>query len=175
LVIGAMATVNQVARHEAVRAHYPGIVDAALSLAAEQVRNLATLGGNLCSAVPSADMAPILLAHGARMRAVSAAGERVIPLREFFTGPRATVLRSAEVVAAIEAPPPAPGNGGASVRQGGRDSLALPLTAAAAVVTIERGVCRAATVALGAVAPTPIVAATVGVFLVGKQLTDEVL
>jgi carbon-monoxide dehydrogenase medium subunit len=175
LWIGAMATVNQVARHEAVRQHYPGIVEAALSLAAEQVRNLATVGGNLCSAVPSADMAPILLAHGARVRAVAPGGERIIPLAEFFTGPRTTVLGRSEVVAMIEVPPPTSGRGDASVRQGGRDSLSLPHAAAAAVVTADAGGCRAATVALGAVAPTPMIAASVGEFLAGKRLTDEVL
>jgi len=80
LSIGAMATVNQVAAHAAVVRHYPGLVDAALSLAAEQVRNLATVVGNLCSAVPSADTAPILLALDARVRVASPAGERTIAL-----------------------------------------------------------------------------------------------
>jgi len=175
LSIGAMATVNQVARHEAVRARYPGVVDAALSLAADQVRNLATVGGNLCSAVPSADTAPILLAHGAKLRVVSPDGERVIPLGRFFVGPRATVLEPAEVLVAIEIPPPGEGEGAASLRQGGRLSLSLPVASVAAVVAMEGAVCRKATLAVGAVAPTPILAPSVGEFLGGKRFTDDVL
>ncbi len=171
LVIGAMATVNQVARHEAVRGRYPGLVDAARSLAADQVRNLATVAGNLCSAIPSADMAPILLAHDAQLRVTSTAGERAVRLREFFTGPGTTVLRPGELVVAIEVPAPKPGTGDASLRQGGRATLSLPLASAAAVVRIEGELCREASLALGAVAPRPIVAASVGERLAGQKLT----
>ncbi|MFH1178083.1 MAG: xanthine dehydrogenase family protein subunit M [Acidobacteriota bacterium] len=175
LRIGAIATVNQVARHEAIGRHYPGIVDAASSLAAEQVRNLATVGGNLCSAVPSADLAPVLLALGARVRVVSPAGERLIPLRELFTGPRATVLGRTDLLVAIEVPPAAAGVSSASMRQGGRESLSLPWAIAAAAVTMEGDICAEATVALGAVAPTPIIAAGVGELLAGRSLTAELL
>jgi carbon-monoxide dehydrogenase medium subunit len=175
LSIGAMATVNMVARHVGVRERFPGINDAAMSLAAEQVRNQATVAGNLCMAVPSADMAPILFAHGATMRVVSPVGERRIALRDFFVGPRETVLGPTDVVVAIEVPPPAPGSGDASLRQGGRVSLSLPVAAAAAVVVMDGGVCRQATVALGAVAPTPIVAPAAGQAVAGRELTDEAL
>ncbi len=173
LVIGAMATVNQVASDATVQRRYPGIVDAALSLAAEQVRNLATVGGNLCSAVPSADMAPILVALGGRVRVVSPTGERTIPLAGFFTGPRKTVLRPADVVVAVEVPPTTGATGDASLRHGGRESLSLPQAIAAAVVEMDGDVCRRATIALGAVAPTPIVAARAGAHLEGKRLTSE--
>jgi carbon-monoxide dehydrogenase medium subunit len=175
LTIGATTTINQVARHQDIANKFPGIHDAAMSLAAEQVRNQATIAGNLCMAVPSADMAPILLAHGAAMRVVSTAGERAVPLREFFVGPRETVLEPADVVVAIEVPAPAPGTGGASLRQGGRVSLSLPIAAAAAVVVMEGALCRQAMVALGAVAPTPIVVPAVGEAVAGKELGEEVL
>jgi carbon-monoxide dehydrogenase medium subunit len=175
LSIGAMATVNQVARDEMVGRLYPGVVDAALSLAADQVRNLATVAGNLCSAVPSADMAPILLAHNARLRVVSPDGERMVPIRDLFVGPRETVLAPAEVVVSIDVAPPASGSGDASLRQGGRVSLSLPIAGAAAVVSIDGDRCREAGIALGAVAPTPIMAARASTFLIGKQLTTEVL
>ena len=175
LQIGATATINNVARHHGIKERFPGINDAAMSLAAEQVRNQATVAGNLCMAVPSADMAPILLAHGATMRVVSPAGERVVGLREFFVGPRETVLEPADVVVAIEVPAPAPGTGDASLRQGGRVSLSLPMAAAAAVVVMDGKFCREATVALGAVAPTPIVALAAGEAVAGKELSEDVL
>ena len=110
LDIGAMTTINRVARHERIRERFPGIIDAAMSLAAEQVRNQATVAGNLCMAVPSADMAPILLAHDASLRVVSPAGNGPFRLREFFVGPRKTVLDPADVVVAIEVPPPGAGH-----------------------------------------------------------------
>jgi carbon-monoxide dehydrogenase medium subunit len=146
-----------------------------MSLAAEQVRNQATVAGNLCMAVPSADMAPILVAHGATMRVVSPAGERAVPLREFFVGPRETVLDPADVVVAIDVPPPASGTGDASLRQGGRVSLSLPMAAVAAVVVMDGKICREATVALGAVAPTPILATAAGEAVAGKELGEDVL
>jgi carbon-monoxide dehydrogenase medium subunit len=175
LRIGAMATVTMIAHHQGVAKRFPGINDAAMSLAAEQVRNQATVAGNLCMAVPSADMAPILLAHDAAMRVVSPVGDRSVALREFFVGPRETVLEPADIVVAIEVPAPVPGTGDASLRQGGRVSLSLPMAAAAAVVVMEGTICREATVALGAVAPTPIVAPAAGDAVVGKELSDDVL
>jgi carbon-monoxide dehydrogenase medium subunit len=175
LTIGAMTTVNQIARHQEIAKRFPGINDAAMSLAAEQVRNQATVAGNLCMAVPSADMAPILLAHGAAMRVVSPTGERAVALREFFIGPRETVLEPADVVIAIDVPAPAANTGDASLRQGGRVSLSLPMAAAAAVVVMEGTTCREAAVALGAVAPTPILATAAGEAVAGKELSEDVL
>jgi len=175
LTIGATTTINMIARHQDIKERFPGINDAAMSLAAEQVRNQATVAGNLCMAVPSADMAPILLAHDAAMRVVSPAGERTVPLREFFVGPRETVLEPADVVVAVNVPPPVPGSGDASLRQGGRVSLSLPMASAAAVVVMDGATCREAMVALGAVAPTPIVANAAGEAVAGKELTEEVL
>jgi len=175
LRIGATATINMVARHVGTAKRFPGINDAALSLAAEQVRNQATVAGNLCMAVPSADMAPILLAHGAAMRVVSPEGERSIPLRNFFVGPRQTVLDPADIVVAIEVPAPVPGTGASSIRQGGRVSLSLPMAAAAAVVVMKGPICREATVALGAVAPVPILATAAGEAVAGKELSEDVL
>jgi carbon-monoxide dehydrogenase medium subunit len=175
LQIGAMATINSVARHEGIAELFPGINDAAMSLAAEQVRNQATVAGNLCMAVPSADMAPILLAHGAVMQVVSPTGERMIPLREFFVGPRQTVLDPADVVVMIHVPASAPGSADASLRQGGRASLSLPIAAAAAVMVMDGPMCREAAVALGAVAPTPILAEAAGRAVAGRELTLELL
>jgi carbon-monoxide dehydrogenase medium subunit len=175
LAIGSMVSVNMVARHREIAERFPGIHDAAMSLAAEQVRNQATVAGNLCMAVPSADMAPILLAHNAAMLVTSPAGKRSVPLREFFVGPRETVLDPADVVVAIEVPGAAPGTGDASLRLGGRVSLSLPIAAAAAVVEMEGAVCRRASVALGAVARTPILAPAAGAAVEGKDLSEDVL
>ena len=175
LVIGAMTTINRIARGEGPSAAFPGIVDAARSVAAEQVRNMATVAGNLCMAVPSADMAPILIAWGAEVRISSQASERVVPLRDFFVGPRQTVLGPTDVVTAIEVPPRPENAGDASIRQGGRVSLSLPIVSAAAVIEMQNDTCTRADLALGAVAPTPLMATKASEFLVGKSFTDDVL
>ena len=175
LTIGAMATVNQVAHHPGIRERYPGIVDAAMSLAADQVRNQATVAGNLCMAVPSADTAPILLVHDASLRVASPDGERTVPLRELFLGPRETVLKAGDVVVAIEVPPAGPGEGSASLRHGGRASLSLPVASAAAWLRLEGGVCTDARIALGSVAPTPLLVPEAGDIVAGCELMPEVL
>jgi len=175
LVIGAMATVNDVVRHEAVRTHYPGLLDAARGLAAEQVRNLATVGGNVCRAVPCADTAPMLLAYGATLRVVSPSGERTVAMEDFFTGPRTTVLEPGDVMVSIEVSAPLPNTGTASVRQGRRQALSLPLAISAAVVTRDGPVCTSARIALGAVAPTPVLATDTAAFLAGKSLDEGAL
>jgi CO/xanthine dehydrogenase FAD-binding subunit len=175
LLIGAMATVNQVARDPLIARRFPGIVDAARSLAADQVRNLATVCGNLCMAVPSADMAPILLAYNAQLHVVSPSDERMVPLREFFKGPRQTALRPADIVTAISVAEPPSGTGSASLRQGGRASLSLPIVGVAAVVQMKGKVVRDAAIALGAVAPTPILATAANEQLKGAKLSPKVL
>jgi CO/xanthine dehydrogenase FAD-binding subunit len=175
LIIGAMTTINRIARGEGAASAFPGIVDAARSVAAEQVRNMATVVGNLCMAVPSADMAPILIAWGAELRVSSQASERVVPLRDFFIGPRQTVLGPTDIVTAIEVPPRPKTAGDASIRQGGRVSLSLPIVSAAAVVEMESGICTRADIALGAVAPTPLLASRASEFLIGKSFTGDVL
>ena len=175
LTIGAMATVNDVIRQEAVRRHYPGLHDAARGLAAEQVRNLATVGGNLCRALPCADTAPILLALGAALRVLSPRGERTIPIETFFVGPRTTVLGPGDVLTAIEVAAPRAGRGTASVRQGRRRSLALALAQAAVVLDMDGAVCREARIALGAVAPLPLLATRASDFLAGKSPDPGVL
>ena len=99
----------------------------------------------------------------------------MIALRDFFVGPRETVLEPGDVVVAIDVAPPVPGTGDASLRLGGRVSLSLPMAAAAAVVVMDGEICREATVALGAVAPTPIMATAAGEAIAGRELTDESL
>jgi carbon-monoxide dehydrogenase medium subunit len=96
-------------------------------------------------------------------------------LREFFVGPRQTVLDPADVVIAIHVPACTSASGDASLRQGGRVSLSLPIAAVAAVIVMDGSVCRGASVALGAVAPTPIMASAVGEALAGGKLTKESL
>ena len=108
LTLGAAVTMNVVAQHADVRAHYPLLAQAAGSVASYQVRNRATLGGNLCNASPAADTAPAVLVLGGRIVLHGPAGEREVPADQFFLGPGKSARHADEFVTAVRiAPPPA--------------------------------------------------------------------
>jgi carbon-monoxide dehydrogenase medium subunit len=104
LQIGASAVMADIVADARVQRRYPALVEAANVVGSVQIRNRATLAGNICNASPAADTAPALLAYGAAVHLLSAAGARRIPLDEFFTGPGRTVLSGGELVASIELP-----------------------------------------------------------------------
>ena len=108
LTLGAAVTMNEVAQHADVRAHYPLLAQAAGSVASYQVRNRATLGGNLCNASPAADTAPAVLVLGGRIVLHGPAGEREVPADQFFLGPGKSARHADEFMTAVcIAPPPA--------------------------------------------------------------------
>ncbi|MDO8692440.1 MAG: FAD binding domain-containing protein, partial [Dehalococcoidia bacterium] len=106
LVIGALATIRALERSDLVREKAPAVSQAARRLGSVQVRNRATVGGNLCQAVPSAEMPPSLIALGATARIYGPQGHRTIPLEDLFLGPRRTSLQRQEVLVELEVSPP---------------------------------------------------------------------
>lgn len=105
LIIGAAATINDVLRSAAIREHYPLLAACARDLASYQIRNRATVVGNIVNASPCSDMAPGLLCMQANVVISSQRGERVVPLQQFFTGVKATVLEHDELLEHIVVPP----------------------------------------------------------------------
>jgi CO/xanthine dehydrogenase FAD-binding subunit len=105
LVIGAACTMNQVAGHPTVQAHYSLLAQACNSVASYQLRNRATLGGNICNASPAADTAPALYCLDAGVELFGSDGARRVPIAEFFLGPGKTALRPDEFLIAIHLPP----------------------------------------------------------------------
>lgn len=175
LRLGPMVTPNEVGYSPIVReAHLP-LSEAALTMAAYQIRNRATIGGNLVSAVPSADMPPMLIALGSRIVLASKGARREIPLEEFFKGPRETELHDAEILVQIVVPPPAEGSGAFYVKHSLRDASALAVVGVAAGIRLDGGVCAGARIVLGAVAPTPLVAERASAALVGVAPGEEVI
>jgi len=118
LTVGAAVTMNEVARHPDVVAHYPLLAEAANSVASYQLRNRATLGGNLCNASPAADTAPATLVLEGRIVLYGARGEREVPATEFFLGPGRTAREATEIVTAIRYPPPLKGAAGRYLKLG---------------------------------------------------------
>jgi carbon-monoxide dehydrogenase medium subunit len=104
LTVGAAVTMNAVAHHPDVQAHYPLLAEAAKSVASYQLRNRATIGGNLCNGSPCADTAPATLVLEGRVVLFGLGGEREVPLGEFFLGPGETALQAGELMMAIRYP-----------------------------------------------------------------------
>jgi CO/xanthine dehydrogenase FAD-binding subunit len=118
LTVGAAATMNQIACHPDVRAHYPLLAEAANSVGSYQLRNRATIGGNLCNGSPCADTALATLALEGRVVLHGTAGVREIPVRDFFRGPGETALRAGEMMTAIRYPLPPAGAVGQYLKLG---------------------------------------------------------
>ena len=177
LRLGALVTVQSLEQHPEVRRHYPALAAAAASFAGVQVRNLATVGGNICNASPSGDILPALLAFDARCRIAGPDGDRWVPLDEVFTGPGRTVLAPTEVLVEVRVPPPAPNTGSLYIKHSPRSSMDIATVGVASVVSLDRRsrVCREARIALGAVAPTPLRAYSAEDVLRGHRLDPQII
>jgi CO/xanthine dehydrogenase FAD-binding subunit len=173
LRIGAAVPARQIEQDGSIRAGYLALVESAALIGSVQVRNLASVGGNLCNAAPSADMAPPLLALNAEAVVVGPKGERRVPLSSFFIGPRETVLSPDELLVEIAIPDPGPGSGGCYLRHTPRRELDIAVVGVASQLTLADGRCRRARVALAAVAPTPIRATAAELALEGHAVTPE--
>ena len=104
LRIGARAVMTDIIADLRIRRHCPALVEAAAVVGSVQIRNRATLAGNICNASPAADTAPVLLAHGATVNLIASSGPRHVPLHEFFIAPGRTVLGPGELVESIDLP-----------------------------------------------------------------------
>jgi aerobic carbon-monoxide dehydrogenase medium subunit len=172
LRIGSLVTLSEVAESPLVLAHVPALAEAVLTMAAVQIRNRGTLGGNFCSGVPSADTPPICIAGRAEVVLAAAGGPRTIPAHEFFLGPRRIALASGEILAEVVFPFLPSCSGAAYERFALRRATALAVASVAAMVEIEGVKIRAARVVLGAVAPIPMLAASCNRLLEGNEPSD---
>ena len=173
LRLGAMVTLRQVVRSTQIRERYPSLADAALLMASEQIRSLATVGGNLCNAAPSADMAPPLIALDAMVRLIGPEGERRLPLEEFFLGPGSTALDAGEMLAEIEVPPTERKT--RYMRLAPRAHMDIAVVGVAAGIQLNNSKVRAARIVLGAVAPVPLRVYPAEEALIGEALTEAAI
>jgi len=172
LTIGALTTMAEIERSAPIKETYTPLWDAASVMASPQVRTLATIGGNLVSAVPSADTAPPLIVLSAVAHIAGPSGERTCPVEALFAGPSACSLAAVDILTRITIPVPA--GKGAYLKLMRRAALDLALVGVAAYVRLDaKKVCKEVKIALGAVAPTPIRATDAEAFLLGKALTED--
>ena len=175
LRIGAAVAARTLERDATARATYTSLAESGALVGSVQIRNLATLGGNLCNAAPSADMAPPLLALDAEAVIVGPKGERRVPFADFFTGVRRTVLAPDELLLEIVVPAPGPRSGGNYLRHTPRRELDIAVVGVASQLTLANGVCSKARIALAAVAPVPLRARAAEQALEGKPVTAEAI
>lgn len=173
--IGAMVTFTTLGRHPEIARRLPAVSEAARQVGAVQCRNRATIGGNLCSAVPSLDGAPSLLTLGAKFRLQAKGTERLVPAEQFFLGPRQTVLHPGEILTEIIVP--LQDHFSASFLSfGRRKALTLAIVNTAAGISLREGQeITTARITLGAVAPTPIRAYKAEHVLEGQKVTPGLL
>ena len=175
LRFGPLVTIHAIETSPLIRDRFPILAQAASAIGSAQVRNLGTVVGNLCSAVPSADMAPGLIVLGANLRIASIKGERTIAVEEFFTAPGQSALARNELVVEVQVPNPPPYSGMVYIKHAVRSAMELAIVSVAAIVTLQDSVCSEVKIALGAVAPTPIRAPKAENLLRGKPLGAELL
>lgn len=176
LTFGSAVTLGQICADRQIQGEYSALSISAGLIGSVQIRNMATVGGNLCHAAPSADTAPPLLVLDAQAVVVGSHGERTIPLTTFFLEPGHTVLQAGELLKDIIVPKPAACSGSFYIRHTPRARMDIAVVGVAAAVTLGAdNVMTDARLALGAVAPVPLRATATEKLLPGHHLTEELL
>jgi CO/xanthine dehydrogenase FAD-binding subunit len=175
LHVGAAVSARALERDATTQRTYTSLAESGALVGSVQIRNLATLGGNLCNAAPSADMAPPLLALDAEAIIVGPNGQRRVPLASFFLGVRKTVLAADELLLELVVPAPGPNSGGHYLRHTPRRELDIAVVGVASQLTVSAGICQKARIALASVAPTPVRATAAEAALTGQSVTPALI
>jgi carbon-monoxide dehydrogenase medium subunit len=176
LLIGSLATIRTLETSPITRGNAPLLAQAAARLGSVQVRNRATIGGNLCNASPSAEMAPALLALGAQAEIYGKTGTRTVDMDAFFRGPGSTILDRGEILTSLKIPPACKRQGSVYYKLSARNAMDLAFVSVAVLLGLDGDdkITRAR-IALGAVAPTPIRVSSVEQRLEGNVLSADLV
>jgi carbon-monoxide dehydrogenase medium subunit len=175
LTIGAAVSCRQVYEHARIAARYPALIDSTQLIGGIQIQGRASIGGNLCNAAPSADTVPTLIVLGAVARIRGPGGDREMAVERFCTGPGRTVLAEDEILLSLRIPAPVPRSGARFLRFIPRNEMDIAVVNVAAAVVLNAAGDRfeSARIALGAVAPTPLLVEAAGQALAGKAVSEE--
>lgn len=176
LALGPLVKFNEIIFSKTVQNNFPVLVEVSKGIASHQIRNLATIGGNLCNAAPSADSAPILVALDSFLTITGPGGKaRSLPLEQFFTGPGETALAPAEILTQIHIPPLKKCTGLIYIKYSIRRALEIAVVGVAALIQLEKDndKCSAARIVIAACAPTPLRVYEAEKILVGKKINDR--
>ena len=171
LTLGSMVTVSELAETPIIKQKFPLLAIAANKIGSPQIRNRATIGGNICTARPAGDTIGPLTAYGAEVQLVLGKETRWEPISKFITGPGKTTRKEGEVLAAIRIKP-FPANTGVSyIKYGVRKAMEIAMVSVTTAITFNGDKCEKATIVLGAVAPTFIRSNEAEEFLVSQKVT----
>ena len=175
MTIGALTTMREIEISPFVTKKYPFLAQSAAEVGSIQIRNRATVGGNMANATPSADVAPALIALNATAKIVGLSGEKQVLLEEFFRGPGQTIMSPEEILTEITIPKTDPLLVGEYIKFSPREMMDLAYVGVAVAFVLEQKQKRASNVriVLGAVAPTPIRAPKAEAILEGQNLTED--
>jgi carbon-monoxide dehydrogenase medium subunit len=175
--IGALTTIHEVEISPLIRKDFEILAEAASVLGSFQIRNKGTIGGNLCNASPSADLASPLIALDGRVKIFGKNGDRVEKLENFFVGPGITILNSDEILIEIQISVPPPNTFGTYLKFSPRRAMDLAVVGVAMLITLNpsNSVCTKARIVLGAVAPTPLRAKKAERILEGNQIEKNLI
>ena len=174
--VGAAVSGATLGKNEAVKAAWPGVVEALELIGSTQIQGRASLGGNLCNGSPAADSVPALIAAGAVCEIAGPNGGRSVPVEDVITGPGQLSLGPGEIVVSLVMPKPPPRSGDAYLRFIPRTEMDIAVVGAGVALTLdEADVCTHARLGLGAVAPTPLLVEDGAKALIGTTVDDDAL
>ncbi|PIE69698.1 MAG: hypothetical protein CSA21_00940 [Deltaproteobacteria bacterium] len=172
--IGTAVLLSALVDNQAINDSLPMIARAAYLVGSPQVRNLATIGGNICNAAPSADMSPGLVALDSVLTIVGPDGQRQLPISDFFTGPGSVALEHDEILTSIFIPKPEAGTKMLYLKHGPRQAMDCSVTGVALALCVDpqTRTCKNVRLVLGAVAPTPVRARQAEQMIDGRRVDD---
>jgi carbon-monoxide dehydrogenase medium subunit len=170
--VGAAVPGAVLAEHPRFGKVWPGVLEAVNLIGSTQVQGRASAGGNLCNGSPAGDSVPAMVAAGAVVTVQGPDGRREIPVEKVPAGPGRTNLKPGEILVSFTLPPRPPGSGDAYLRMIPRTEMDIAVVGCGVSLTLRNGVCSAARVGLGAVAPTVLLVEAAARALIGSQLDD---
>ena len=174
IVIGAMATFARVFKEPLLREMIPILTEAAISMGGPQVRNIATIGGNVCSGATSGDSASSLFALDAQLKIVNFLGERLVPIQEFYLGPGKVALEPGDILAEIRiSPEDYQGFGGHYIKFAMREAMDIATLGVAVTCKLQGNTFDEVRIGLGVAGPTPLRCLEAEAFAQGKDVTVE--
>ncbi|MCP4997226.1 MAG: xanthine dehydrogenase family protein subunit M [Hyphomicrobiales bacterium] len=175
VTLGARTTIADILHDHGMETDAPALYAVAGIFAGTMVRNAATIGGNICCGSPSADTVPALLTLDAEVTLSSASAERTVPLDEFYTDYKKSVMRGDELLTSVSWNVPPENSANLFYKLARRKGDAITVTGVAVLIAAEDGVCSRARIALGSVGPTIFRAKTAEAMLTGKALDEDII
>jgi CO/xanthine dehydrogenase FAD-binding subunit len=173
--MGAAVSGMVLAEHPRFGKVWPGVLEAISLIGSKQVQGRASAGGNLCNGSPAGDSVPAMIAAGAIVTLQGPGGRRELPVEQVPAGPGRTNLKPGEILVGFTLPPRPPGSSDAYLRMIPRTEMDIAVVGVGVSLTLKGGVCTAARVGLGAVAPTVLLVEAAANALIGSRLEDAAL